>query len=222
MSSAFNVLINGANAALIIFTASAAAAGGLTPSRAMRAGIGIAVVVAALCIPISSRSVFGWTVSGVERPSLPGLVLLVTLAISATMGWRVLRSAEFRFGTVALALAGFALYPAATGFLDYDTYPLGYSGYLLPAAVAALIAYALFRGFRIIAITLNLAVVAFLLNVGESRNLWDYLIDPVAWIIGCGTWLAIAVRLLIARFLQTKSPALAQPSSGIGETPISH
>ena len=68
-------------------------------------------------------------------------------------------SAEFRFGTLMLAIAGLALYPAAVGFLDYDSYVLGYSGYLLPARCVVL-AYAIYSGYFITALALNAAILA--------------------------------------------------------------
>jgi len=223
MTADIHSLLNDASTALIIFTASAAIASFFTKSFAARVVAGVVVVFVALLVPISTRSLFEWTVSTVGRLSLPGLVLLVTLAVSATTGRRIARSAEFRFAALVLAVAGLVLYPAATGFLNYDTYMLGYSGYLLPSTIALTTAYAIFRGYRVMTVVLNVAIAAFLLGIGESRNFWDYIIDPVAWIIGCGTWLALAAGFLLAPIVKpAKVLATAQPSSGIGETPISH
>jgi hypothetical protein len=149
-------------------------------------------------------------------------VLLFALALSTVRGWLLASSAEFRFATLTAALAGLALYPAAMGFFDYDMYVLGFGGYLLPSTVAGVIAYAIFRGYLVTALALNVSVAAFLAGLGESRNLWDYVIDPIAAIIGCGTWIVFAVRFLLFRFGPAKPLAAPQPSSGIGETPISH
>lgn len=222
MTPALNVLMNSFSAVLIIFTAAAAVAGGFTSSARMRAAAGIAIILMALVIPISTRSIFEWTVSAVERLSLPGLTLVAALAVSAVTGWRVAAAAEFRFATTVLAIAGVALYPAAMGFLDYDVYVLGYSGYLLPIAVALVIGYAIFRGYLLTAVVLNVAVAAFLLGAGESRNLWDYVLDPIAWIISGLTWLLIGAFFLRTRMTAGNVQACPQPSSGMGETPISH
>ncbi|HML29595.1 MAG TPA: hypothetical protein PKE16_12300 [Hyphomicrobium sp.] len=222
MTDVTNILLNSTNAALIIFSAAAAFAGVFTKSPMIRLAAGLAAVAASLCIPISLRSLFEWTVSAVERPSFPGFVLLIIVAVSAITGWRVEKQGEFRFATLVLAVAGLALYPAATGFLNADPYVIGYSGYLLPAAVTLVIAYALWRTYFITALALNIAIAAFLLDAGTSRNLWDYLMDPVAWIIGCGTWIALAAGFLNKRMAPAKVLEPDQPSSGIGETPISH
>ncbi len=178
------------------------------------------MVLVALCVSITARSIFSWGVSAVERPSFPGFVLLAVLAVATVRGWRA-ELAEFRFSGLAAAIAGLVLYPAAAGCINYDTYVWGYAGYLLPAAIAILIAYVIYRGYLVTAFALNIAIAGFLLSVGASRNLWDYLIDPVAAIIGIGTSVAFVVRFLSARF-PSKPVVPAQPISGIGETPISH
>ncbi len=221
MTTTLNVLLNSAYTALILFTVAAAAASIFARSPLTRVAAGAAVALAALYIPISGRSLFGWGVSTVERPSIPGLVLLGALAISAISGWRIATSAEYRFATLAAGLAGLVLYPAATGIFDYDTYVWGFSGYLLPVAIAVVIAYAIFRGYLVTALVLNIAIAAFLIGAGLSRNLWDYVIDPVAMVIGFLTWSALAAGFLISRF-NPKALAPVQPSSGIGDTPISH
>jgi hypothetical protein len=223
MTNTLDIVLNSSNAALIIFATAAAISSVVAKTPLMRFAAGIAVVALTLCVTISTRSLFAWTASAVERPSFPGFLLLVVLAISATTGRRVAASAEFRFATLALAVAGLVLYPGATGFIvDRDTYVAGYSGYLLPAAVVAVIAYALYRKYFLTAFALNVGIATFLLNAGASRNLWDYVMDPVAWLIGCGTWIAIAIGFIMTRLGRGKVLTAVQPSSGIGETPISH
>jgi len=193
-------LLNRSGAVLILFTVLAAAAGLVSKSPMWRAAIGIAGVLCAFFIAISTRSLLEWTASAVGRPSPPGLLLLVVLAIATTTNRRVATSAEFRFGTLMLAVAGLALYPAAVGFLDYDSYVLGYSGYLLPGAIAVVLAYAIYRGYFIIALALNAAIIVFLLGGRQSFNFWDYVVDPDAWIIATATWIAIAIKFLFWRF----------------------
>ena len=159
---------------------------------------------------ISGRSLFDWLVSAIERPSAPGLLLMIVFAISAATGRRYQSVPQFRFGTAVLMLAGFVLYPAAIGFLNYDTYVLGYSGYLLPLLLAAILGYAIYRRYVLVALALNVAILGFLLSAGRSLNLWDYVIDPVAWLLAIGSWAAIAINLL-RRKLVAKPSRLAAP-----------
>ena len=95
------------------------------------------------------------------------------------------------------------LYPGAIGFLNYDTYVLGYSGYLLPLLLAAILGYAIYRRYVLVALALNVGILGFLLSAGRSLNLWDYVIDPVAWLLAIGSWVAIAINLLRRKLVAT-------------------
>jgi hypothetical protein len=199
MMAILNLLLDRSGAALIIFVAAAAAAGIFAKTPRTRAAVGIAAVLVALFVPISHRSAFEWLVSAVERPSAPGLLLLALFAISATTGRAFTSSAQFRFGTLMLVLGGLVLYPAAIGFLNHDTYPEGFAGYLLPLALAAILAYAIYRDYILVALALNVGILAFLLGAGRSLNLWDYVIDPVAWFFAIGVWITILIGALTRR-----------------------
>ena len=205
-----NFLLDRTSAALIIFAAFAALTGIATMKPAARIGAGLIGLILAACVTISGRSLFDWLVSAIERPSAPGLLLMIVFAISAATGRRYQSVPQFRFGTAVLMLAGFVLYPAAIGFLNYDTYILGYSGYLLPLLLAAILGYAIYRRYVLVALALNVAILGFLLSAGRSLNLWDYVIDPVAWLLAIGSWAAIAINLL-RRKLVAKPSRLAAP-----------
>jgi hypothetical protein len=190
-------LLDRSSAALLVFAAAAALSHVVRISPRARAAAGLIAIAAALLVPISTRSAFDWLVSAIERPSAAGLLLLLLFAISATTRRRFDTNSEFRFGTAVLALTGALLYPGAIGFLNYDTYVLGYSGYVLPLLIVSLVAYALYRRYFFIVATLNIAILAFLLDAGRSRNLWDYIIDPVAWLLAIGAWVTIAATAAI-------------------------
>ncbi|WP_051111971.1 hypothetical protein [Hyphomicrobium denitrificans] len=199
MMSAVDYLLDRSSAALLVFMAAAALSQVVRISPAKRAAIGIAAIAIAALTHISTRSGFEWIVSAIERPSAPGLLLLVLFAITATIGRRFDSGSEFRFGTAMLVLAGVLLYPGAVGFLNYDTYVLGYSGYVLPLLLVVLLAYALYRRYFFIAAALNIGILGFLLGAGRSLNLWDYVIDPVAWLLAIGAWITIVVTAAIRK-----------------------
>ncbi len=165
-----NFLLDRTSAALIIFAAFAALTGIATMKPAARIGAGLIGLILAACVTISGRSLFDWLVSAIERPSAPGLLLMIVFAISAATGRRYQSVPQFRFGTAMLMLAGLVLYPAAIGFLNYDTYILGYSGYLLPLLLAAILGYAIYRRYVFIALALNVAILGFLLSAGRSSQ----------------------------------------------------
>ena len=191
-----NFLLDRTSATLIIFAAFAAIAGIVTMKPTVRSCVGLIGLILTACLTISGRSLFDWAVSAIERPSAPGLLLMIVFAMSAATGRSYLLVPEFRFGTAVLVLAGLLLYPGAIGFLNYDTYVLGYSGYLLPLLLALILGYAMYGRYVLAAVALNLGILGFLLGAGRSLNLWDYVIDPVAWILAIGSWVAIAITLL--------------------------
>lgn len=208
MTIAVDYLLDRSSAALLVFTAAAALSWVVRISPAKRAAVGLAAIAVAALIHISTRSGFEWIVSAVERPSTPGLLLLTLYAITATTGRRFDDRAEFRFGIAILALAGLALYPGAIGFLNYDPYVLGYSGYLLPLVLVAILAYAVYRRYFFVVAALNVGILGFLLSAGRSLNLWDYVIDPVGWMLAIGAWITILVTVVIRKL----KPATSVPA----------
>lgn len=199
MMHALGYLLDRSSAALLIFAAAAALSWIAPLSASKRAAIGLAGIAVAALTPVSTRSAFEWIVSAIERPSAPGLLLLSLCAITAVTGRRFENNREFRFGTAILVLAGLVLYPGAVGFLNFDTYAIGYGGYGLPLAIAAVLAYALYRRYVVVAAALNVGILGFLLDAGRSLNLWDYIIDPVAWLLAIGVWIAIGLTCLIRK-----------------------
>lgn len=198
------------SALLLVFTTMVFISRAFRLSIAARIGLGLAALVVTELVPISDRTAFEWLVSTVARPSAPGLLLLLILTISSVGGWRPERNEEYRFGTGVFLIAGLVLYPSAIGFLNYDTYVIGYSGYLLPAAAGAVLAYALYRRYFFIVAALDIAIIGFLLSAGRSLNLWDYLIDPVGWFVAIGAWVGIVVDWLLQR---SRATATARPNT---------
>lgn len=205
MMSAVDYLLDRSSAALLVFTAAAALSHVVRLSPGKRIAIGLLAIAAVVLIPISTRSAFDWIVSAIERPAAPGLLLLALFASSAVTGQRFDAGSEFRFGTAMLVLIGVLIYPGAVGFLNYDPYALGYSGYVLPLGLILLLGYAVFRRYFYIAAALNIAILTFLLNAGRSLNLWDYVIDPLAWLLAIGAWVSIAITALIRKTRRTNS-----------------
>jgi len=199
MMTIADYLLDRSSAVLLLFMAGAALAALIRLSPAKRVCAGLAAIALAAVIPISTRSGFEWIASAIGRPSVPGLVLLATFAVAAVIGRNLNDNRECRFATALLAITGFILYPGATGYLDYDTYALGYSGYVLPAALVAILVHALYRRYFFIVAALDVAIIAFLLSAGRSNNLWDYVIDPVAWLLGIGTWIFLLLRAVVRR-----------------------
>ncbi len=77
-----------------------------------------------------------------------------------------------------IAVSGLFLYPTALGLSKLDIYRLGYQPIALRILLLASILLLLLFGMPVAAIILFLAVIGYQMNLFESNNLWDCLIDP--------------------------------------------
>ena len=95
--------------------------------------------------------------------------------------------ARSRLSVQALAAAGgLLLYPWALGLGPADPYRLGFGSPWFLGALLALAAGAWLLRLRFVASCLALAVLGWALGGLESRNLWDYLLDPLVSVWGLG------------------------------------
>ena len=147
------------------------------------------VVIAALVLlPVSDypgwyyvRSIFG-------DPSVTALLFYIALLLQQYFSVTLYRSNELGMLRWLLIATTALLYPFALGLTMFDSYSLGYSN---PWLLAVLFIMALFfwlRKYYFLAVIITAAVVAFTLQLLESRNLWDYLIDPLFLIVMLLTW----------------------------------
>ena len=81
------------------------------------------------------------------------------------------------------------LYPFALGLTMFDRYGLGYSNPWLLAVLLIISLFLWLRKFYFLALIITAAVVAWSLQLLESRNLWDYLIDPLFRLVMLLSWL---------------------------------
>ena len=77
-----NFLLDRTSATLLIFAAFAAMAGIATVKPTVRSCVGLIGLILTTCLTISGRSLFDWGVSAIERPSAPGLLLMIVFAMS--------------------------------------------------------------------------------------------------------------------------------------------
>jgi len=125
--------------------------------------------------------------------SLTSLLLLTDCAGRRLAGMRLVPAPERSLLSATAAALGLALYPAALGLGAWDPYGLGLSGAVLPLALGGAAALAGWRRYWAVALLLLVVLWAWLLGLGESQNLWDYLIDP--WLVLYAVPWAIASAL---------------------------
>jgi hypothetical protein len=146
---------------------------------------GIALLV---MLPLSDYPVW-YKVRGVfGDSSITALFFYIALVLQQTVSWQLYRERELVLLRRLVLVTAILLYPFALGLTQFDSYSLGYAN---PWMLAALLVFTLFFWFRqyyFLATMVTLAVIASSLHLLESRNLWDYLIDPAFVLIMLLSW----------------------------------
>jgi len=155
--------------------------------------------VALLLFPFGDVSPAGYV------RGLTGDLSAATLALAANALADALRGRPL-FGRrdvdallAATVAAGVFLYPFALGWTPFDPYALGYGSIAFITALLLLTLAAWRAGLTLVVLVVLLAGLAFLGGVYESRNLWDYLVDPLAGLYALVTLAAGRVRRYFSR-----------------------
>jgi hypothetical protein len=149
----------------------------LADARRRRWPLAIAGGSAALAfVPIGGSDLAGLLYAFSGQLSVSSLLLL-TLPMGRPA---LLPSAERRRLFFSIGALSLAFYPATLGLSASDPYAWGFGQPALPGMVLVVAAVAWWRGYRALATILAVAVWSWLLQLGESNNLWDYLLD--AWL----------------------------------------
>lgn len=97
-------------------------------------------------------------------------------------GTPVVSKREIKVLMVLVFAGALLLYPTALGLGNWDAYRLGWGSWWLLAALLLLCGVTAWTGLRVLPALIALAVLAWSFGLMESRNLWDYLLDP--WLSG--------------------------------------
>jgi len=157
---------------------------GLKPSRRARIGkalIGAATVLL-LFVPIGGLPLWNRAFSVYSNPSLPLLGLVCAALWQRLLGIVVFKPADWRAMWIFGATAGSLLYllPHIVG--ELDLYYWGWNRAFAPWVLAALAIGLLGWGSRL-GILLLAGLIAYAVSALESQNCWDYIIDPIYWLI---------------------------------------
>ena len=165
------------------------------------AGLGLAAA-GVLLVPVGGMPLAGWVRGFNANFSLPFAALLAAAAYEAEFRRRVLSEREWTTAWVFGAVAGLGLYPLALGWGRFDPYEWGWRFSPLFMAGGVLTAFLLWKRNRF-GLALLLAIAAYHLHLLESANYWDYLLDPVYWLVS----LAALGWRLFSRVRRVPSPA---------------
>jgi hypothetical protein len=147
------------------------------PVRARIAALFILGV--AVFAPFGELSVAAYVRGATGDLSMATLVLAGSACVSLLTGRTMIVQRDARALSWLVAAAAAFLYPFALGLTYFDPYALGY-GSVVFLTVLLLVTLAAWRArLNLIVFVVAAAGLAFLVGAYESRNLWDYLIDPL-------------------------------------------
>ncbi|MBX9867893.1 MAG: hypothetical protein K2Y14_13350 [Burkholderiales bacterium] len=98
---------------------------------------------------------------------------------------------------IGLGLLGTLLYLSTFGFINFDLYHLGYLSPLMLLFFSAVILFLILFN-RILGYVWLFALIGFYFKLQSSNNLWDYLYDPLLWLVlltnGVSSMLSLQLR----------------------------
>jgi hypothetical protein len=135
------------------------------------------VSAAIVLVPIKGLPVARWLLSVNANFSIPLTAVLFSWVWERAWHRQVLDGKGYRACWIFGLIAGLGLYPMALGWGPFDPYSLGWEFSILFVLLMAATILLLLYGNRF-GIVLLVAVFAYNLGLLESRNLWDYVVDP--------------------------------------------
>jgi hypothetical protein len=148
------------------------------PARVRQAAAVIAV--AALLVPVGGLPAVAYVRGVTGDLSVPTLVLAASACASRIAGRTLFAPREWSALLRAVAAAALFLYPFALGWTPFDPYALGFGSIAFTTVLLLAILAAWRAGLDLPVWVVLAAALAWLAGLYESRNLWDYLIDPLA------------------------------------------
>ncbi len=121
--------------------------------------------------------------------SMLSLLLLAAAVYQQLSGNDWLRRQERKPLEAAVVVTGLIFYPLALGYGAMDPYFWGYGNIYFVSMLLALAGVALIRNYRMLATFIMLALLSWNMQLLQSVNLWDYLIDPFIWFFYMGRML---------------------------------
>ncbi len=171
-------LYGGATWIVVMFALGCILAGKLTSSSFIKLIAGIVISGVSLFAVVSDLTVLGYLKSLQNEPSV-GLVTYCLVLVCRTFPQLTMKDRSTvhlnRF-LVAQFVIGLALYPMSLGLGNFDPYALGYWPWF--ALVVSVVAVSMWwlPCNRLIAAWLTAALLAHSFRIGESDNLFDYLL----------------------------------------------
>lgn len=154
-------------------------------------------------LPVQGLALSRWLTGISANFSFPLIAIVFNKAWGNATGSRVLDHKAVRACWIFGLAAGLALYPMALGLGGFDPYTLGWGPSWL-FAVLAMATIALLLTKNRFAVVLIACIMGYDLNLLESTNLWDYLVDPFFALFSLGAMSNLLLGRLIKPLVGTR------------------
>ena len=148
----------------------------------------IFIITLLLMLPLSELP--GWYyVRGIfGDSSITALFFYTAIILQQNFSWPLFQKDELVLLRRLTLAAALLLYPFALGLTQFDSYRLGYSNLWLVVIILIITLFCWQKKYYFMALMMTAAVAACSLQLLESHNLWDYLLDPLFFIAVILTW----------------------------------
>ena len=149
----------------------------------MTIGLAVAIAIAMRLIP------FGWLTAHDYAGSGTGPLSAAFWVVCFFCGWAMLaqrpvvRARDEAVFTAVICIAGVALYASTLGFMALPVYPMGFDVHFAAIAGGVILAIAVVFRSLMLAIWIGAGSALWLAGVIDSRNVFDYFMDPVGWLV---------------------------------------
>jgi hypothetical protein len=133
----------------------------------------------ALFIPLGDLTAIAYLRGVTGDVSVTTLFLAGSACIARLTGQALIGPRDGQVLYRLLVLAALFLYPFALGWTPFDPYSLGYGSIAFHTALLCIALAAWWARLHAVVFIVVAASLAYLAGAYESRNLWDYLIDPL-------------------------------------------
>jgi len=171
---------------------------GIARLRRRHPALVLVTAVALILVPLGALPAAVYVRGGLGDLSITSMVLLLRGLLRPVFRWGPIDAKSRLALQVLMAVGGLVLYPPALGLGRFDPYRWGYGDSGFTIALLLLATAAWFLRLHLATSCLALAVLAHAAGWYESRNLWDYLLDPLV-----STW---GLSALLLRWAKTFSP----------------
>jgi hypothetical protein len=194
MSSALGI------AGCVLLCLAVAASGLRLEKRAPRVRYAILAAAAVLLlVPVGGIPVVAYVRGVTGDLSAATLALAAGALFFRLTGRTAIEAREAHALLWVVAAAALFLYPFALGWTPFDPYALGYASIPFVTVLLAVTLAAWRAGLKLVVLVVLVGGLAYLAGAYESRNFWDYLIDPLAAMYALGVLLATAGRKLLSQ-----------------------